>query len=176
MSGDEADDWFNRPMADEEPLRLRLGTDGDVEKIAHVHRLSRAWYYGTEADPDDGREAMWAHLIAQPGRKTHVAERSDRMVGFVSAVRAEDLEATLNLTALYVLPECVGVGVGPRLYEQFDADRRDGDTGLLEVWSGNARATNFYVRRGWTPTTTSRPGPQNLDFVLYRLAPKSQPD
>lgn len=167
--------WFNRPMTDDELLRLRLGTDRDVEEIAHVHRLSRAWYYGTEADPGDGREAMWAHLIAQPGRMIHVAERSDRVVGFMSAIRTEDLEATLELTALYVLPECVGVGVGPRLYEQFDAERRDADKGLLEVWSGNERATTFYVRRGWTPTTTTRPGPQGLDFVTYRLAPKNQP-
>jgi len=162
-------------MSDDDLLRLRPGTDRDVEEIAHVHRLSRAWYYGTEADPGDGREATWAHLIAQPGRRFHVAVRSDRLVGFMSAIRTEDLEPTLELTALYVLPEHLGSGVGPRLYEQFDAERRDVDTGLLEVWRGNARATSFYVRRGWTPTATTRPGPQDLDFVTYRLAPRGLP-
>jgi len=160
-------------MSAVERLRVRPGTDRDVEAIAHVHRLSRAWYYGTEPDPGDGREAMWSHLLAQPGRSIHVAEESDKVVGFISAMRAEDLEPKLELTALYVLPECVGLGIGPRLYEQFDAERRDEDEGLLEVWSGNTRATNFYVRRGWTPTSLSRPGPQGFDFITYRLLPRS---
>ena len=163
-------------MSADERLRVRPGTDRDVEQIAHVHRLSRAWYYGTEADAGDGRDAMWSHLLAQAGRSIHVAEESDRMVGFISAMRAEDLEAKLELTALYVLPECVGLGIGPRLYERFDAERRDEDEGLLEVWSGNTRATSFYVRRGWTATTMTRPGPQDFDFITYRLAPRRHPD
>lgn len=163
-------------MSADELLRVRPGTDRDVEQIAHVHRLSRAHYYGVEADAGDRREAMWSHLLAQPGRSMHVAEESDRMVGFISAMRAEELETKLELTALYVLPECVGLGIGPRLYEQFDAERRDEDEGLLEVWSGNTRATSFYVRRGWTPTTMTRPGPQGFDYITYRLAPRCYPD
>ena len=167
--------WFNRTMSDHGMPRLRLGTDRDVDGIADLHRLSRTWYYGTEPDPGDGREAMWSHLFAQPGRVVHVAEEFDRIVGFLSAIRAQRLRAELELTALYVLPDCVGLGVGPRLYEQFEAERCDADEGVLEVWSGNARATNFYLRRGWTPTTTTRPGPQDFDFVTYRLDPKHRP-
>lgn len=139
-------------------------------QIAHVHRLSRAWYYGTEPDVRDGREAMWSQLIAQPGRTTHLLETARRVLGFISAARTTDRPNTLELTALYVLPECVGAGVGTMLYEQFAAERRDHEEGLLEVWSGNSRAAAFYARRGWTPTGDARPGPQGRDFVAYRLA------
>ena len=49
-------------------IRLRHAGVADAEPVAHVHRLSRAWYYGTEADPDDGREVLWSRLLAEPGR------------------------------------------------------------------------------------------------------------
>src|SRR3954451_10415310 len=98
----------------DDALWLRVGTAADVAEIARVHRLSRAWYYRTEADASDGREAMWAHLIAQPGRIVHVAERSGGLVGFMSALREDELEDTITLPPLYVLPDCAGTGVGPR--------------------------------------------------------------
>jgi len=136
-------------------VTTRLTITSDVDDVAHVHRLSRASHYGTTADDDDGREQMWAHLVKQPGRVTHVAEASGAVVGFVSA--------------LYVLPTHVGQGTGSRLHDLFEGERLRDEPGVLEVWAGNDRAIQFYRRRGWTPTGTTRPGPQRLDFVTYRL-------
>lgn len=163
------DDWFNRAMID--VVRLKPGAN-DADRIAHVHRVSRAWYYGTDTDPSDGREVMWSELLAQPGRITCIAESAGGVVGFMSAIRVAKAENTLELSALYVLPERFGVGIGARLHEQFDAERGKNEEGVLEVWKGNARAIAFYLKRGWVPTTTTRPGPGDLDYVTYRLPAK----
>lgn len=143
----------------------------DADDVAHVHRLSRAWYYGTEPDFDDGREAMWSHLIAQPGRLFYVAESGGSMVGFMSAIRTAEPAPRLELTSLYVLPDHAALGIGSRLHDVFEAERRPDEEGVLEVWEANARAVAFYTRRGWVRTLTTRPGPQETDFVIYRLPP-----
>jgi ribosomal protein S18 acetylase RimI-like enzyme len=148
---------------------VRAGTQSDVNEIARVHRLSRAWYYGKPADAEDGREELWAQLIAEPERVTHVAESDGSLVGFISATRVSGQASTLELTALYVLPEQAGAGVGSQLYEHFESERSDHEQGCLEVWSGNSRAITFYVNRGWIATTATRPGPDGKDFVTYRL-------
>lgn len=154
-------------------VRTRPGTIDDVPDIAAVHRWSRASYYGTEAEPDDGREVMWSHLLAQPERVTHVAEVGGLVVGFMSAVRVHDEAVRLEMTALYVLPDHHDARVGSTLHELFDAERRADEEGVLEVWQGNRRAIAFYLRRGWTATAGTRPGPQDIDYVTYRLpAPK----
>ncbi len=86
-------------------IRLRLAGVGDAEAVAHVHRLSRAQYYGTEADPGDGREAFWSGLLAEPDRATHLAEAAGRVIGFVSSIRVVEPTSGLELTSPYVLPE-----------------------------------------------------------------------
>jgi ribosomal protein S18 acetylase RimI-like enzyme len=156
-------------------LDVRPGTVGDVGAVAHVHRLSRAWYYGDEAVTDDGREGMWADLMRQEGRTVHVADCDAKVVGFMSAIRVGGVGSqALEMTALYVLPRYAGAGVGARLHDVFEALRKPGDEGILEVWQGNDRAIAFYTRRGWVATGTTRPGPQDLDYVTYRLSAREQ--
>jgi ribosomal protein S18 acetylase RimI-like enzyme len=162
--------WLNRAVGD---VRVRRGTVDDVEAVAHVHRLSRAWYYGVEAQADDGRETMWADLVAQAGRTVHVAQSGDAVVGFMSAIPVEDSSA-LEMTALYVLPEHVRARVGSRLHDVFDALRRPHQEGVLEVWQGNHRAVAFYARRGWVATAATRPGPRGLGYVTYRLPARGE--
>ncbi len=156
-------------------VTTRPATAGDADDIGRVHRLSRAGYYGTEADPDDGREEMWGQLLGQAGRATWVAELDARTVGFLSTLREDDSDRQLKLTALYVLPDHIGTGIGARLYEEFDRGRRRDDEAVLEVWAGNDRAVTFYVARGWVPTSTTRPGPRGVDFVTYVLEHASSP-
>lgn len=131
-----------------------------------MHRLSRADYYGVSPAGDDDRDGMWRHLLGDPGRTTYVAEADD-LLGFMSAHHLTD--NVLELTALYVLPSMYGQGVGTRLHDLFNRERGHGTSGVLEVWAGNRRAIEFYQRRGWAVTATSRPGPQDLDFVTYQL-------
>ena len=172
---------------------MRRATADDADAIAYVHRLSRAWYYGTEPDPDDGREQLWSRLLAQPGRTTYVATTADGTVGFVSWLRpvpdeqqdeqrdeqqdeqqdegAEEV-GEVELTALYLLPERAGTGLGDDLHRIYEEHRGD-QPGRLEVWEGNERAIGFYRRRGWRPTEESRSGPRGAGFRTYRLSPGS---
>ncbi|QBR94244.1 GNAT family N-acetyltransferase [Nocardioides euryhalodurans] len=150
---------------------MRPATGSDAGAIAGVHRLSRASYYGTVPNPDDGREAFWARFLCESERSTYVAESADGVVGFVTTTRVSDPVPTLELTSLYVHPDRVGRGIGSRLYDAFADDRRPGERGVLEVWAGNPRAIAFYERRGWTATTRTRPGPEQLHYVTHELRP-----
>lgn len=149
--------------------RMRPATTGDVRAIAHVHRWSRAAYYGTTADPDDGREEMWAHLLGQPERIAHVVEDDNQIIGFLLTRRVAEPEVALEMMALYVLPDRHGQGYGAQLYELFESELGPGELGVLEVWAGNDRAIAFYRARGWRPTERTRPGPQGCGYVTYRL-------
>src|SRR5690349_1208054 len=121
-------------------VSYRPATRDDAAAVAHVHRHSRADYYGTTADDHDDRDAMWTHLLDQPGRTTHVAATVDGVVGFASWHRTEDGDVALS--ALYVLPESFGRGIGTGLHERYDAERGH-HAGVLEVWAGNERALSF---------------------------------
>ena len=148
---------------------LRLAGAGDADAIARVHRLSRAWYYEQPADADDGREELWRRLLAEPGRRTHVATSGDSVVGFISVADRPRPHPHRELTALYVLPAVAGNGIGAALYDVFDRERPDGVECCLEVWGGNARALGFYAARGWRATGQVRPGPQGVDFLTFVL-------
>jgi ribosomal protein S18 acetylase RimI-like enzyme len=155
-------------------MRTRPAVLADAADIAAVHRLSRASYYGEAPDPEDDRAAMWAQLLTEASgdaRLTWVVEDKGGVVGFLSVRRPPERAGTLELTAIYVRPENFGQGVGSRLYDVF-VDARDGEeAGTLEVWAGNRQAIDFYRHRGWTATTSERPGPQGRPFVTYELAP-----
>jgi len=155
-------------------ISLRRALLGDAASIARVHRLSRAVYYREPPVEDDDREAMWSHLLRQRDRDTYAAETAGSIVGFMSARHIPGPPSEFELTALYVLPSEYNRGVGSRLYNLFDRERGHGTPGILEVWAGNPRAIDFYRRRGWVSTYTSRPGPQCVDFITYRLPAGAQ--
>ena len=150
-------------------ISLRRALLGDAASIARVHRLSRADYYREPPVEDDDREAMWSHLLGQPDRDTYAAEMAGSIVGLMSARHTPGPPPELELTALYVLPSEYNQGVGSHLHTLFDRERGPGTPGILEVWAGNLRTIDFYRRRGWVSTSTSRPGPQGVDFMTYRL-------
>ncbi len=157
-------------------LDVREAEALDAHEIAHVHQLSRSWYYGIRVDAEgETRAAMWSKLLAQPTRATYVAEDEDQIVGFISFTRTDDQPDQLELTSLYVLPGHFGSGIGRTLYAQFDSARRPGEPGRLEVWAGNTRAKSFYRRCGWNETDLTRPGPQNQPFVTWTLASYTAP-
>lgn len=112
---------------------------------------------------------MWDSLLVQPERVTYLVESLEGVLGFISAARASEPFPALEMTTLYVLPNLFGDGVGSRLHEAFDRERRQDEVGVLEVWAGNRRAIEFYVRRGWTASARTRPGPSQIDYVTYHL-------
>lgn len=141
----------------------------DAQQIAEVHRLSRAEYYGLPPDENDEREAMWKHFLCEMDRITYVVENSGVIVAVMSARHLNDPVAACEMTAIYVHPQHFGRGVGSRLYDAFEDERRVDEAGVLEVWAGNHRAIEFYQRRGWTLTPKTRVGPQDIPFVTYCL-------
>jgi GNAT superfamily N-acetyltransferase len=151
-------------------ISVRAAVVTDAGAMARVHRLSRAQYYGVPPTDADDREEMWAHFIGDPDRTTYVACDADEVIAFVSAHRSGTSGDDLELIALYVLPTHVGRGIGSALHNRFLGLVEAGSSALLEVWAGNHGAIGFYRRRGWVPTSRTRPGPQELDFVTYRLS------
>ena len=100
--------------------------------------------------------ARCAEILADPTRRTWIAERDGRAVGFALAgpcglphpeARPEDGE----LKRLYVLPQEKGAGLAASLMDEALAWlERDGPRPLwLGVWSGNHRAQRFYARYGF---------------------------
>lgn len=119
---------------------------------------------------------MWKHLLGESGRLTYVAETSDQIEAFMSARRLADRDGALELSAIYVHPAHFGRGIGSRLYQVFESERRSDEPAVLEVWEGNRRAVDFYERRGWTRTDEARPGPRKVPFVTYRLTARNATD
>lgn len=150
-------------------VRLRPADMADAAGIAEVHRLSRASYYGVPPGPAGERDGMWRELLGQPGRSTLVAESASGTRGFMSSITLDGPDRELELTALYVLPDDFGSGVGAALHAEFRQELGTCRNGRLEVWAGNRRAIDFYVRRGWRATSGSRPGPQGISYVTYLL-------
>ena len=149
--------------------RVRLAVLEDASAIASVHRESRAEYYGDPPEVNDGREAMWEHLLALKDGATYVVEDDEAIVAFLSVRHIQESDPTLEMVALYVQPGRFGRGTGTLLHEVFQSERGTQEAGLLEVWAGNQRAIDFYRRHGWVATSTTRPGPHDKPYITYAL-------
>lgn len=98
----------------------------------------------------------WAPLLGKTmdeGGTCIVAEGAGRIVGSAAfgAPPAEGLDGYAMLYAIYLLPECVGQGIGHRVFETVEREMlRQGYTGcVLEALRGNVRAIRFYERHGY---------------------------
>jgi ribosomal protein S18 acetylase RimI-like enzyme len=155
---------------------IRRATAEDSDEIARVHHVARSAYYGAaiglpsedvgdgdgEVDPE--RQEMWRSFVADNDKITVLCAVVDgQIVGFLSMgpplkPHPSD-ERLLELQALYVLPGHWNAGVGSALYDAYLEQLSGGtyDAGILEVWSSNSRAIDFYRRRGWVSNGRSRP-------------------
>ncbi|MFI6620063.1 GNAT family N-acetyltransferase [Streptomyces sp. NPDC050528] len=166
-------------------FRLREATTEDADVLADVHTRARTAYYTAGGLPEDQltdpsawgqRRDAWARVLAAPTRATVVAEDTDgTVVGLLSAgpPHHEDLDASTayELYQIGVLPHVWGRGVGAALHRAFimRAAAAGSTEGVLECWASNARAQSFYLRNGWRPDGTRRPGPLDHDYVRLRL-------
>lgn len=150
------------------PVTLRVAAPEDAETLS---RLGWETFLHTFVEgfampyaPDDLRAfhatsyapEHFAHLLADPGCRAWLAERSDEAVGFATVgpaglphpeLRPDDGE----LKRLYVRAEEKGAGLAARLMDEALAWlERDGPRTIwLGVWSGNLRAQRFYARYGF---------------------------
>jgi ribosomal protein S18 acetylase RimI-like enzyme len=135
--------------------RLRPGADLDLFAVGALHHRSRAAAYAGILSPaalsSGSARAMgeWWSERWKWERETHrltVAVDGDEVVGF-SYVGPSPDDGVRELYAIHVDPGHVGGGVGRLL--MVDALAHLGDSAVLWVLEGNARARRFYERGGW---------------------------
>ncbi|HEX9268613.1 MAG TPA: GNAT family N-acetyltransferase [Candidatus Limnocylindria bacterium] len=142
---------------------IRPAVVADARAIAEVHirswqeayrgQLPDAWLDGLSAQLER-REARWRETLAgRHGERSFVAERDGRLIGFVLVVPSLDDDATPDtgqLSAIYLLQEAWGIGVGRDLMTIAMADLRSRfRRATLWVLRSNARARRFYEIAGW---------------------------
>ena len=117
--------------------------------------------------------AVYQALLADPAVTILVAECDGYLVGF-SQVRSDIGHALVaesdaaELDRLYVQERFTGRGVGRDLLRHAEkaAAARGADTLWLTAWEGNARALDFYPRRGY----------ENLGMTVYTFGGADYPN
>jgi RimJ/RimL family protein N-acetyltransferase len=155
-------------------LVLRQAQADDAE--AFVRAYESAWDASagaivgrtlSELAPFDTRLEQFRAGIqeASDDAQAWVAERFGEIVGVAVGRREGD---TVELRALYVVPEMWGSGVASRLMAAaLAAVRGDAQDAVLWVVEENTRARRFYEREGWHPDGESRVtqfGPTELRY------------
>jgi ribosomal protein S18 acetylase RimI-like enzyme len=138
---------------------IRPAGPEDALEIATIHvEAWRVAYRGIV--PDDylralsieQRHARWRQIL-EAGGSVWVAEDGDKAVGWISAARSRDVDAsqtTGEIWAVYVDPGHWGKGAGRALCAAAEGElRRQGFTDItLWVLKDNERALQFYVSTG----------------------------
>lgn len=132
---------------------FRPATAGDLAAEFEVFERAQRELYDRRGADWRGRDfAEWEpvhlHLLEHDGARSFVAEEAGRVVGFTAAWVRGDV---WFLSALFVLPERQGCGIGKRLLELAwgdDYSRRITITSAIQPVS-----TATYARRGLIPTT-----------------------
>jgi GNAT superfamily N-acetyltransferase len=132
---------------------FRPATAGDLRGEFEVFELAQRELYERRGAEWTGRdfsewERLHVHLLHHDGARSFVAEDAGQVVGFTAAWVREDV---WFLSALFVLPERQGQGIGKRLLSLAWGEgyrRRITITEALQPVS-----TASYARRGLIPTT-----------------------
>jgi GNAT superfamily N-acetyltransferase len=168
-------------------VRIRQARVADARQIGLVH--VRSWQgayqglvpqdYLDQLDPAS-RAAGWRRTLSRPDERAgvFVAESGEEIVGFASAGRSRDEDAsaaTGELYAIYMLPQRWGRGAGRALMSASVSHLSSADFKEATLWvlESNTRTRGFYAKGGWEPdgatkTDESRGFP--LVEVRYRRA------
>jgi GNAT superfamily N-acetyltransferase len=153
-------------MSTTAPVEVRRAGPADAAPIAVVH--VRSWQgayrgllsqeYLDGLDPAD-RIERWQRRLEQdgwPAAGTVVAVSGGQVGGFANFGPTRDADAggarVGEITAIYVLPEAWGAGLGRSLMTVAVSYLAAAgyETAALWVLESNARARRFYDRAGWT--------------------------
>ena len=134
-------------------MDFRPATPGDLAAEFEVFDLAQRELYARRGATWAGRdfagwERLHRHLLQNDGDRSFVAEESGRVVGFTAAWVREDV---WFLSALFVLPECQGRGIGSRLLNLAWGEGHRRRITITEALQPVSTAT--YARRGLIPTT-----------------------
>ncbi len=142
--------------------QLRDAAVDDAAAIEAVHSSSREAAYSSHVSawPPAGagrseRVARWSRWLASSEIHCLVAERDDRIVGFVTVRAATDSDVSAQTVAemptLYIDPDHWRSGLGSALCDAAVQRARDLGFAELVLWvlEINDRARTFYARRGF---------------------------
>ncbi|MBR4435118.1 MAG: GNAT family N-acetyltransferase [Clostridia bacterium] len=132
----------------------KMETDTEIKGRAFVHFNSRQEAYSGIVEQVFLTQKTIDKCFAQAINakdNTVIAKDGERVVGFVQYGKygSEDLENAGEITALYVLPDYFGKGIGYRLMQEAVQILSDYPQIALFVIKGNQRAIGFYTRYGF---------------------------
>ena len=159
-------------MSTTAPGQVRRAGPGDAAGIAVVH--VRSWQgayqgllpqeYLDGLDPAD-RVERWRHTLERagwPAAGTVVAVADGQVGGFAHFGPTRDADTggarVGEITAIYVLPEAWGTGLGRGLMTAALSHLAAAGYERAALWvlDSNARARRFYARAGWTADGTAK--------------------
>lgn len=131
-----------------QPFTIRPARAGDAEDVFQVTRasvegLARSHYSAAQIAGWMGDRTPETYRADCAAGRIKVAERADRLVGYVDAVPGE-------LTRLFLLPEVAGQGVGKALFAVGLRQARQGHAGPVRL-EATLNAAPFYASRGFRP-------------------------
>lgn len=154
---------------------IRAAGIQDAESIARVQVIGWQTAYRGLLDPAyladlqiPHKADSWTALLATGTPTVLVAERPDGIVGFVAGSPVD--AATIELGALYVLPDAQRQGIGRRLVQAFAIRARAAGHQHMMLWVLAANpARQFYEGLNGQPgdQKTVRIGNQDVDEIQY---------
>lgn len=173
------------------PIDVAAADEPDLSELADVAARTFPLACPPSATPENIAafidenlsQARFRDFLADPDRAVLTARDDDRIVGYVMLIRgvpddddvqrAVTLRPAVELSKMYVLPDCHGAGVSAALMAA--ALKQATDLVAKSVWlgvnQGNQRAQRFYAKHGFraSGTKTFRMG-EGLehDYVMVR--------
>jgi predicted N-acetyltransferase YhbS len=118
---------------------IRPAEPKDAQRLREVARAAKGhWGY------DEELVRSWAASIALQG-EIEVAEEDGTVVGWSAILPGED--GAYVLEDLWVVPECMGRGIGAELFRGAADRARELGASALE-WGSEPNAVGFYERAG----------------------------
>ena len=160
-------------------MTVRAAGPEDARGIAEVHvrTWQAAYRHAFPAEVLDGlsideRELGWLEGLEE-GMDIWVADDGEAIVGFAAAGPSRTEEESVELYAIYVLPEHWGSGAARELMAAAIGSFVEGQyaTAMLWVLADNPRARRFYEREGWhvEGTRTDAVRGVEVDEARYRI-------
>lgn len=141
-------------------MTLRLASAEDAAALARVHRQAMRISLSFLPELHTPEEDLWfMQNRLLPGNQVWVAEVDGEVVGYIGFHEGW-------IEHLYIAPDHQGRGLGPAL---LDKALEDGTERRLWTFQQNARARNFYEKRGFRPEafTDGAGNEERTPDVLY---------
>ena len=160
-------------------MTVRAARPEDARGIADVHVRTWQAAYGHAFPAEvldelsvDERESGWLERL-EAGMDIWVAGDGEAIVGFAAAGPSRTEEESVELYAIYVLPEHWGSGAARELMAAAIGSFVEGQyaSAMLWVLADNPRARRFYEREGWQldATRTDAVGGVEVEEARYRI-------